>query len=909
MVFLIPDHQLYIDTCVKNYLDGQLSSNISVPSSADDKFACAPGTLLFDPAGQHNLCFVCVKCSQPLDVTQTFTNTPRGQRCVYHMQRNLVLVSRLYECVTCGIKYPAHDDSILGQIPDHITPPMILFHKMAVSRDLFNLITSMIVNGSAFSQVAATNASMTCTTLQEISQKCTISKDLLTSSDVFNGPSEDTIREIFLFYYRTFKPQMDQEFKKLTATSIKLDHTFKISKLVKVKEGNSHSRQQQFKAMLIILNEDNLIVRFAITRTESLKELTDVLTDIKEQCQSISTVYTDCCCKDRGILQEVLGDVRVCLDLFHAVQRVVRTVKKTDFKFHGQSQRTLFFRQLRLLFRAKSDQDHRRTEPTPTATEIEDNITTFLETWEDKISTETVQELMKLKTEHSSCLSSIPVRGGTSSNENLHKEINKMLRGKQQLSLEVAISLLHTLFYRRNMRKLKKPEYHWLQQPPLQGYQETTNQSVVGHGLTGREDIKTSLPPSVEFDYDLNKLLSNLQIILMCIEDVTMRTIEVTSTELFLFSPMTKLPSAGMPNGNEEQVATIGFLLQNLSREIMGCAQQDVQLVVLEQLKQDHNTKYVEFVTRNNLHENTSTTLALTIIQSQLKLHECTESNKLTEIASFFKFIVMVVSSTKPYYQTFIPADVECKTPCILAATNGHSYFGTKRYSSDLVADKNDSAGSNQKCECGRKSSKKTPRCTTDKCVCIRENKSCDKCGCQDCVNPVKTHKRPKLKKKKGCRCGETGASASSGVCNSQRCPCYREQFSCQTDPLCTCLQCSNTWGTQTTRQVSRGQKRKKKTVMVHSGKLKKLSSSGFYQNMGLAVRHPIWSIEEVVALFVAQRAVVDKKCGRQTMEIHQLYNTIQTELSNVKLKKKSLPQVSFKLNHFRKYANMHNKV
>lgn len=128
---------------------------------------------------------------------------------------------------------------------------------------------------------------------------------------------------------------------------------------------------------------------------------------------------SDSCCKDRATIKEVFGEkVRVVLDSFHALQRVVRTVKKGDMiKEKKKGVRIMFFRKLRKVFRRKSDQGKERQEPTAEAQEIVANIDSLLSEFSDHLRTETVKELEKLKKRHSACLANVPVKVGTQKNE------------------------------------------------------------------------------------------------------------------------------------------------------------------------------------------------------------------------------------------------------------------------------------------------------------------------------------------------------------------------------------------------------------------------------------------------------------------------------------------------------------
>ena len=152
------------------------------------------------------------------------------------------------------------------------------------------------------------------------------------------------------------------------------------------------------------------------------------------------------------MLQDVFGEnVRVVLDTFHAIQRVVRTVKSGDLKDgNNKGKRILFFRRLRCLFRQSDDLGEKRLKPTTTADQIRQNVDDLLKEFQANIRVETVRELEKIRDKHSSCLESIPCQVGTQKNEGIHRNLNAFFKGRGILSLEKAIAVLACFFNKHN---------------------------------------------------------------------------------------------------------------------------------------------------------------------------------------------------------------------------------------------------------------------------------------------------------------------------------------------------------------------------------------------------------------------------------------------------------------------------
>lgn len=92
----------------------------------------------------------------------------------------------------------------------------------------------------------------------------------------------------------------------------------------------------------------------------------------------------DKCCQDRRAFIDAWGnEIRVVLDPFHALQRVVRAVKKHDvLAKEDQGFQDMFYRKLRCLIRRKDDRGEVRQEPTAPAQEIRANIKAFLKEYD-----------------------------------------------------------------------------------------------------------------------------------------------------------------------------------------------------------------------------------------------------------------------------------------------------------------------------------------------------------------------------------------------------------------------------------------------------------------------------------------------------------------------------------------------
>ena len=152
------------------------------------------------------------------------------------------------------------------------------------------------------------------------------------------------------------------------------------------------------------------------------------------------------------MLQNVFGpNIAIKLDVFHALQRVTRTIKSGDLIVDkNRSRRTLFFRHVKLIVRQGDDNGDVRQRSTASAEQIQRNIDDLLLEFEGELKPNTVNELTKLRERHATCLADIPPKFGTNLNEALHRKINTFFRDRRVISLEKALSLLICLLATHN---------------------------------------------------------------------------------------------------------------------------------------------------------------------------------------------------------------------------------------------------------------------------------------------------------------------------------------------------------------------------------------------------------------------------------------------------------------------------
>ena len=201
-----------------------------------------------------------------------------------------------------------------------------------------------------------------------------------------------------------------------------------------------------------------MIVQWQLTASEGFEEVRSMFVDLKERFSRKDTViggvFIDNCCKWRTMINSVFPGVPVKLDVFHAVQRIVKKIQKNK-KLSKE-----LANDIGLIFRRRTDLGHSRLHPTPDAAVILENFKKLERKWAHPkykdgmniLNKDIKAEIKKLKVHvEKGCLSNIPPGGSTSKNERLHKDLNKIV-ASSRLGVELAYTHIFRMFYHHNKK-------------------------------------------------------------------------------------------------------------------------------------------------------------------------------------------------------------------------------------------------------------------------------------------------------------------------------------------------------------------------------------------------------------------------------------------------------------------------
>jgi hypothetical protein len=314
------------------------------------------------------------------------------------------------------------------------------------------------------------------------------------------------------------------------------DHTFHSAANIGLFRDADGHWVEQYEGLFCILNSDGEVLTWKLTKSlrfECIKEQVVMLKErLLQHGKTVEEFYIDNCCTWRLKLQEVFGsELRVMLDIFHAVQRIAKKIPKRH-PFHYQC-----VSDLKLSFRDPTDKGPIRTKSTPDCTTLKESLIAFQRKWEsisyDGVKVLPVSAIREinciLRHVDRGCLSNILPGRGTNRNERLHRELNKVL-SSSRYGVELGYALLSCFFFNHNekLRALKedrvvKPIFaltHSPQEPlPVEKFGLTTLAAIpmqerVCPVITHEDQL-----PLLEFDYNVIKSKITLLMQSICEDD------------------------------------------------------------------------------------------------------------------------------------------------------------------------------------------------------------------------------------------------------------------------------------------------------------------------------------------------------------------------------------------------------
>ena len=512
----------------------------------------------------------------------------------------------------------------------------------------------------------------------------------------------------------------------------------------------------------------------------------------------------------------------------------------------------------------------------------------------------------------------------------LHKKLNTFLKGRSLLSLEKALALL-IIFLSNHNEKLTGKRYI---EDVMSYFQANafSLRDLENYGLILKEEkSKASVEPETFPDKVVTDISEKLFALCSIKDQIASEDDLVNPCEILCNSEFLGIPQNCNNSCNEK----LSVLEMNLSR---------IGRALKTGLTFDNVVDFIHSLTSREMasHHSSSDTfqkIKAVLMENRQSLGNVYKGKKkiklfltnmqiadndpdfvnlsLIAAAIILRSVVLIVSCTSsPCIQTIIPRGRLTKFDPIVVGYSLHSksFFDTEK----KVLVVNGPEGSMKKslnesdplcqCTCGRSHRAKGSSCTDDKCPCYRKQQSCTKGSCFNCENKFGKSLVP-TPKSKSCKCGGSN-HMTKDICKKLRCTCFKNHWSCETDPVCSCKNCENDFGRKERNSLKRkpqsgGFKRrecKSAGKMPHFGKEK-----DFYDHVGLKKKQSIWTEEETLAVFECHRAVKNS-FGSNMSKITGLYNQLSQQFRGMALRKKNKSQIESKLQNLASYNGMLNK-
>ena len=382
--------------------------------------------------------------------------TEDKQPRILHGIKNIgYLVSSVYSCDN-NHKIMAHDELVLSKLSSKIMIPFVLFYRTALTRDLIDMVIALVRKGMNFYNIESLILEQRWeyfSRKQDICEKDTSTINFFDMA-LSKSPSNDILSKAFLAVFLEKEQLYLQEMSNVPiGESLSFDHTFKVAANI------GYLREDgkwitEYDGLFLVLNSNGQVVAWQLTKSTSIAESDCLLKNLTKRAKlPIKTLYVDNCCKLRNKIKAIFGsNVSVKLDLFHAVQRISRTLSKK----HILSRQCL--RDLRLVFRSNGDIEENRKSATTSSDIMILKLESFLVKWKDTrdnnnvklFKTETVTALHNLKGHITNdCLSDIPPGGGTNKNERFHEYLNSFFH-RSRIGILLAYALLTVVIHAHN---------------------------------------------------------------------------------------------------------------------------------------------------------------------------------------------------------------------------------------------------------------------------------------------------------------------------------------------------------------------------------------------------------------------------------------------------------------------------
>jgi len=691
------------------------------------------------------------------------SNNARNPRIGLEATGVFLLVGVIYHCPIGNHKIRSTDPRIMTSLSRY-SQDVILTHKMACRLSLVTTLNSFVTDGLSFSKmhdivkeqildrydIGKNKYYIDCkrkSIAEDINVLVGIKKTLLGYI-----PCARTFEDLFKAWFSEIQEQVASDMNKLSSSYLLVDHTFKVTVNVgAIRSGDDRKWVKLYNSLFIVMNEKKEIVSWHFTVKEKFSFVEELLSKLCNKTQ-IQCFVLDNCCKWEKKIKAMAGQhVHVKLDPFHAIQRIVSTLSKSH-PFHKN-----MCNDLKGFVRKITDMKGDRKDHTDSTSNLIKRLDEIVEKWTriehltegiSLINAETRIAIGNLRRHiNKGCLSDIPPQCTTSMNENLHKFLNKLVKG-QKMGPELAFAIFTMFFYMWNRKRQSRINNVGSigNRDSIASLSFRSNErkeaAIFGFGNVpeqfeeGRSAGKWVKTKSKHFHSSfLEKLymyrhcnsLSNKKI------DFRIFTETPGVSDILQFIVLKKIQAPIFDN-----LSLMGYqrqLLVPICNEDCGFLNSSVAVAIANILNGNIKNQVMKMtLTKRGFSSSIANNYR---ILKNIKFN----NSKIHEISNFLGLSIILFTELEavPIIPIYSKTSV-CSMIWLVLYINNQGLFNPVTVlppdEAIIVFTKG------KKCSCGRKRKKNEKKACTDslnyatRCPCIKNKKGCDECDCFNCGNP-----------------------------------------------------------------------------------------------------------------------------------------------------------------------------
>ena len=329
-------------------------------------------------------------CNEPLSlypIAYTYM-----MRILYDFEKPVLLVTSMLRCKNAREhRFLGYDPRILKQLSDPDSVPFVLFHKVGMTRELFNSIMNQVSNGVKFGQIQdmlrknyiqshmeREKAYHTAALQYQKDHSDEVREPERFPSIKIKGPRNTFIGQCFLLGFKE-----REYFYKLSMSQLLADEWVKLDSLKLPTNVGTNAKgvwKKEVDHLFYCQNEVGQVLTWQLTGVNCFNEIRETLVSIKDRHEQIGKQLKGCstgfCCDWRESLISLFGnDFQVKSDVEFAIGKLSERLQEENMMYQP------CIDDFRLVFQDPVDTNKVRILPTAQPAAILNNLEVFKDKW------------------------------------------------------------------------------------------------------------------------------------------------------------------------------------------------------------------------------------------------------------------------------------------------------------------------------------------------------------------------------------------------------------------------------------------------------------------------------------------------------------------------------------------------